>query len=480
MRVLVTGGTGYVGSHMVLALLRAGHEVRLLVRRPEQVAQTFGPHSVSFAADDVVTGDVLDADSVKRALEGCDAVVHAAAIFSLDPRHAKAMLETNAQATRVVLTAALERGCDPAVHISSSVALMRHGGSGPDLPLGRHRARLQQVEDPPEIEARKLQDEGRPVVTVYPGAIFGPHDPYVGSQTERFLWVVRGWFPVWSRGGVLASDVRDSAAVVAAVMEPGKGPRRYVVPGIQMTGNDLYSAVAKAIGRRRPHVDIPAVMGLWSSKAVDAVQARLPARFHYPADSEAAEMAVRDTHLDDTPARHDLGITPTPFEQSVRDEIEWAVDAGHLPAKYRPLGSNLSSSPQLSMSSRRPWPPCRSSQARHSRSITAYAARTAYGSPSSTVSTCGSKRSADHSGTDRALGAPRRVRARPDPKIEPPVHRLGRVEAAFEDPAVAVGLERAVGHVDVPVELVAIEQHPTGLVDRVRRLASYGCGSPGS
>ena len=63
MRILVTGGTGgtgYIGSHMVLALLRDGHSVRLLVRRPEQVAETFGPHGITFVDDDVVTGDVLD------------------------------------------------------------------------------------------------------------------------------------------------------------------------------------------------------------------------------------------------------------------------------------------------------------------------------------------------------------------------------------------------------------------------------------
>ena len=61
---------------------------------------------------------------------------------------------------------------------------------------------------------------------------------------------------------------------------------------------------------------------------VEAVQTRLPERFHFPADREGAEMAVRDTRLDDTPARRDLGITPIPFDQSVRDEIAWAVDAG--------------------------------------------------------------------------------------------------------------------------------------------------------
>ncbi len=336
MRVLVTGGTGYVGSHIVVALLEDGHSVRLLVRRPEQVAETFAPHDVTFGPDDVVTGDVLDEDSVRAALDGCDAVVHAAAIFSLDPRKAEEMLATNARATRIVLEAALEHGCDPVVHISSNVALTRHGGSGPDLPLGDVEHAYSKSKVLSEIEARKLQDAGKPVVTVYPGGIYGPGDPYVGSQTERFLWVVRGWFPLWSKGGLLACDVRDAAAVVAAVMEPGRGPRRFVVPGIHMTGDDLYGAVAKAIGRRRPHLDLPAKLGLWTSKVVDAIQARLPERFHVPADSEGAELAVRDTHLDDTPARTELGITPTPFEQTIRDEITWAVDAGHLPEKYRP------------------------------------------------------------------------------------------------------------------------------------------------
>ena len=336
MRILVTGGTGYVGSHMVLALLRDGHSVKLLVRRPEQVAETFGPHGITFASDDVVTGDVLDAASVGAALEGCDAVVHAAAIFSLDPRKAQEMLSTNAQATKVVLGAALDRGCDPVVHISSSVALMRHGGSGPDLPLGDIDHAYSKSKVLSEEVAREFQAAGRPVVTVYPGAIYGPYDPYVGSQTERFFWVVKGRFPMWSKGGLLATDVRDSAEVVARVMEPGKGPRRYVVPGIHMRAKDLYSAIAKAIGRRRPYVELPAKLGVLTATVVEKVQTRLPERYRYPADLEGAEMSLRDTRLDDGPARRDLAITPIPFEQSIRDEIEWAVDAGHLPAKYRP------------------------------------------------------------------------------------------------------------------------------------------------
>ena len=91
MRVLVTGGTGFVGSHAAAALVRAGHDVRLLARRPEQVPVTFAPHGVE--TGDVVRGDVLDEQAVAGAVRGCDAVVHAAAVFSLDRRDAAKLQE---------------------------------------------------------------------------------------------------------------------------------------------------------------------------------------------------------------------------------------------------------------------------------------------------------------------------------------------------------------------------------------------------
>jgi hypothetical protein len=119
-------------------------------------------------------------------------------------------------------------------------------------------------------------------------------------------------------------------------MEPGRGPRRYVVPGIHMRSRDLYGAIEEAIGRRRPCLELPARLAVSTARVVEAVQGRLPERFRYPADLEGAELSLRDTRLDDGPARRELGITPIPFRQSIRDEIAWAVDVGHLPEKYRP------------------------------------------------------------------------------------------------------------------------------------------------
>ena len=335
MRVLVTGGTGFVGSHICLALLDRGHDVRLLVRRAEQVATTFGPHGR--VPDDVVVGDVLDAAKVREALAGCDAAVHAAAVFSFDPRRAVEMRDTNEQAARTVLEAAVDAGCDPVVHVSSIVALVRTEGFDPDLPLGDLTLPYATTKIRSEEVARALQARGRPVVTVYPGSVWGPHDPYEGEQTMRLRWLVRGLFPLWPRAGMHAVDVRDVAEVVAAVTEPGRGPRRYVVPGHHVTDREVFGAVTAALGRRRPHLGLPSTVARWSTRSIDAVQRHLPARWRYPADHEATEVNLRDTRFDTSPAERDLGVHARPFEESVRDTIAWMVDAGRLPEKYRPV-----------------------------------------------------------------------------------------------------------------------------------------------
>src|SRR5215472_8887046 len=110
MRVLITGGTGFVGSHIAAAAARTGHDVRLLVRRPDRVGPALGPLGIEEV--DTVTGDVLDPASVRAAVEGCDAIVNAAAVYSLDPAEAKHVLATNPRATEIVLDAAAAANLD--------------------------------------------------------------------------------------------------------------------------------------------------------------------------------------------------------------------------------------------------------------------------------------------------------------------------------------------------------------------------------
>ena len=90
---------------------------------------------------------------------------------------------------------------------------------------------------------------GAPVVTIYPGAVYGPHDPYRGEQSERLRWILRGLFPFWPREGQHVVDVRDVAAVITAVLRRGE-PRRYVIPGHHVGGHLLFATLADVTGRR--------------------------------------------------------------------------------------------------------------------------------------------------------------------------------------------------------------------------------------
>lgn len=332
MRILVTGGNGFIGSHTVAALVRAGHQVRLLVRNPDQVARSLTPHDVE--VDDVVVGDVLDADAVRGALDGVDAVIHAAAVYSLNPKHAGRIRRTNVSATRLVLGAAAELGLDPIVHVSSTVTLVRRGGSGPELPLGDIALPYTQSKIDSEIVARELQESGAPVTIVYPGATLGPLDPYCGDQTERLHAIVRGLMPMWPRGGMHMTDVRDVASVLAAAVEPGREARRLVVPGHHVDAATLYGAARAATGQRIPVMTPPLSVMRMATAAAGQLNRILPDRWHYPADREGIEIVCRDCRVDDSPARLQLGVVPRPFGETVAETVSSSVETGRLARRY--------------------------------------------------------------------------------------------------------------------------------------------------
>ncbi|MDR3661977.1 MAG: NAD-dependent epimerase/dehydratase family protein [Mycobacterium sp.] len=332
MKILVTGGTGFVGAHIVAALVRDGHDVRLLVRRAEQVPKSLAPLHISVA--DLIVGDVLDADVVAAALDGCDAVVHAAAVFSLDARRAAEITRTNLRATELVVGGAVARGLDPIVHISSTVALTCRGGGGPDLPLGDVDLPYAKSKRLSEQQIRAFQDAGEPVVSVYPGGVFGPHDPYLGTQAELFTWMAKRRIPVWPNGGAHYVDVRDAADVVAACMVPGRGPRRYVVPGHHLNGELMNGTLHELTGRWMPHVNAPGIVAKPFTQLAELLNKVLPDHVHFPADVETLELAKRDTRFDTSRTTDELGIVARPFDETARDTLLWLVDAGQIDPKY--------------------------------------------------------------------------------------------------------------------------------------------------
>lgn len=331
MRVLVTGGTGFVGSHTVAALIASGHEVRLLVRSPDRIAPALRPLGVTEGVDHIV-GDVTDPDSVARALSGCDAALHAAAVYDLDTRASGAISRTNVAGAGTVLRAAVEHGCDPVVHVSSFAALLRRGATAtPDSPLSDVRGGYIRSKAASEAVARQLQRDGAPLVIVQPGAVVGPDDPHVGDGSRRLRDILRGRYPMWPTGGMHTVDVRDTARVLAAALAPGAGPRRYLVPGHFVDGRTTFTTLRAVTGRRLPHVVMPGAMILPVAWAASAAQRILP--FHVPVEYEGALLISYGMRCDDSRAREELGVQPRPLVETYGDAVRWLHRAGHLTAR---------------------------------------------------------------------------------------------------------------------------------------------------
>lgn len=333
MRVLVTGGTGFVGAHAVAALRARGHAVRLLARDPARVRPALAPVGVEAAAVETARGDVLDPDAVTQALSGCDAVLHAAAVFTYDARRVEALRATNTRATELVLGAAHRLRLDPVVHVSSYAALLPPSGPvlGPDEALKTPAAAYPASKAASERVARALQAAGAPVTIVQPGSVWGPHDPHFGESARLAVSLLRGLVPVRPRGGLPLVDVRDLAQTVSAAVEAGRGPRRYLVGGRFVTLRALASGLSELTGRPIRGVDVPAGVLLPGLRALDRLQRRAPLRL--PAHFGGAWVLAAGAPTDDRRAEAELGFRPRPLAETLADTLRSLVRAGRLPAR---------------------------------------------------------------------------------------------------------------------------------------------------
>lgn len=329
MLVLVTGGTGFVGAHTVNALLGAGHEVKLLVRSADRIAPALEPLGVTVPVEHVL-GDVTDPASVSTALEGCEAVVHCASVYSNDPRRANDVTATNLASAKTVLGQAVERGLDPVVHVSSIVALMpvtrdvlsetsEPGRGGPPYPASKQAQ---------ERYARELQEQGAPVVITYPGSVWGPFDPYDGESTKLARNFKRGLVPFRPMGGIAVVDVRDVAAAHAAMVERGTGPRRYMLGGHYTKVTELVRLTCLAAGVKRPGVPIPSLMAYMSGRATAPLQRIVP--FRLPIDPGGTWAVRWDARVDNGKAERELGASFRPTAETLADQVAWQKAVGRL------------------------------------------------------------------------------------------------------------------------------------------------------
>lgn len=335
MRVLVTGATGLIGAHTTFELLRAGHQVCLLVRNRDKAERYFRAHHVEVA--DLVVGDMCDVQAVRKALQGCDALVHAAAVVGVERSRAEEIYRSNLQAIHAVMDTAMEMAIPNIIYVSSIGALSTDRERllkevvDESAPLGESREAYRRSKTECERYVRQLQQAGAPIQIVYPTAVLGPDDPGLSESNNGLRIFVSQVIPVSSSGFQLV-DARDIAVVHRLLLERGapanREEGRYLLGGHYYPWPEMADLLDKCSGRKLWRLKMPGSVWIAIGVVFDAVKAVLP--FDFPLTRESTTLVSRWVPVSSEKVKRELGLQFRPGEETVTDSIGWLRRAGHL------------------------------------------------------------------------------------------------------------------------------------------------------
>ncbi|MCX6133912.1 MAG: SDR family oxidoreductase [Ignavibacteriales bacterium] len=324
--VLVTGGTGFLGSNLAAALLEGGCNVRILRRAGSDTA-ALGPLPVEHCI-----GDVRDVDSLRRAAKGCDTVFHTAALISYWRKERLLMYEVNIQGTRNVAQVCIENGIQRLVHTSSTAAVgFPEDGALADETIcfnwepydvgyrnSKHRA---------EGEIQRAVSHGLDAVIVNPTVIIGPGDMHFhGGQLLRDVWRKRIFYYV--QGGMSVAYVSDVVRGHLLAARQGRAGERYILSGENLSHREIISTTADVVGGIQPLFRLPQSLVSLVTAASESVAGVLNRRPWVSRELLAGSNL--NYHFSCRKAQKELGYTFTPFREAVERTFEWYIDRGLL------------------------------------------------------------------------------------------------------------------------------------------------------
>lgn len=317
---LVTGGCGFIGTHLVELLRRRGEDVRVLDLKP-----SLAP----IANVDYHRASITDPAAVDRASDGCRRVFHLAALSGLWNRDKQAFVAVNRTGTRHVLEAARRHGVETVVHTSSESVLIAMGhGRTPQTVNELTERRLNEMAGAycrgkylAEREAHCAAERGQRVIVVNPTVPAGPGDPWITPPTRMLLGFLNDAYPAYLDATLNLADARDIAEGHWRAAESGETGRRYILGAHQVRISRLLDLLGALAGRRLVERRIPYALALGVSAAselvADWVTRRPPA-----APLAGVRLAGVPVRFDNDLTRRELAWTPRPLEETLQDAVD--------------------------------------------------------------------------------------------------------------------------------------------------------------
>lgn len=336
MRILVTGGHGFIGSRVVARLVASGHDVRCVVRSTSQT------HRIDAIRWERAEGDVRDRAQMVSAMKDCDACIHLASISSWEAMKSDALESTILLGTRNVLEAAAEAGAKRVVFVSTAAAIngsktprvfnesspFELGQSGLRYAVSKHRA---------ETEAlHYAREKNVELVVVNPAEVYGPEDEgFITAGNLRDI--LRDWPALACHGGTSITHVDDVAQGIVQALLQGRSGERYILGGDNLSVEELVRMTLEIGGQKKPVLTLP------NRIIVGAVRTLVRFGLPSPVIPEVLDYATLYWFMDSSKAKRELGYTPRSARLALESSIRWLAEAGHvkgvkLNASVRPPG----------------------------------------------------------------------------------------------------------------------------------------------
>lgn len=314
---MVTGASGFVGSHVARALAERGDELRLMARRGSSLDHL---GSLEFER---ATGDIRDRRAVRRAMTGVERVFHLAGRTSLRPQDRAGVFDANVRGARVIFESALEAGVERVVHTSSVGAI----GVAPSrdkvidesavFDIGHLGIAYVNSKHEAELEALHVCARGLDVVIVNPSFALGPDAPSGGTSMGLVKRFLLRKIPAYVNGGLNIVDVRDVAQGHLLADAKGVSGERYILSGRNFTLDRLFADLARISGVEAPAIKLPGpiLAGMLAAGSI----ARLP----MPTSMDEVRSGRLWWNYRNTRAKQELGFKPRPQEETLEAAVAW-------------------------------------------------------------------------------------------------------------------------------------------------------------
>jgi dihydroflavonol-4-reductase len=332
-QILVTGGTGFVGSAVVRALLTAGPpfagaRIRALVRKGSQRGNLDG------LPIELAEGDLLDAASLDRAMQGVDALFHVAADYRLWAPDPEEIVRNNLNGTRNAMAAALRQKVKRVVY-TSSVATLAPQADGtsaneacaltPERAIGAYKRSKVVAE---RLVQSMVKEQGLPAVIVNPSTPIGPRDIKPTPTGRVIVEAASGRIPAYVDTSLNLVHVDDVAAGHLAAFERGRIGELYILGGENVGLKRMLDVIARLAGRRAPLFAIPRA-AIYPVAAIAETAAHFTRREPF-VTRDALRMAKYHMRFTSAKAERELGYRARPYAEGLSDAVTWFRQAGYV------------------------------------------------------------------------------------------------------------------------------------------------------